>query len=139
MDEHGRIPSKDKLLSALDKLHRCGVIHGSPRFDNIALKPGSLKVCFIDLQRVRMRDYQWKPLWGSNFSEVYDKLEGRWREADEAEVLHEGARSLTKQIMHFVKLRSKEVEYICQLLDYEYSQDKVNCYSIQRSRFKVNY
>ena len=46
MDVHGQIPSKDTLLAALAKLHSCGVAHGSPRFDNIALKTWFFRCVF---------------------------------------------------------------------------------------------
>ena len=134
VDVHGHIPSKDKVLAALAKLHSCGVIHGSPRFDNIALKPGSLDVCFIDLQRVKIRDHEWNAY---TFSKVY--VDGNWREPNEAEVLDEASRSLTQQIIRFVKLRNQEVEYVCQLLECDYSQETEKCYTTQRSVFKVKY
>ena len=54
-------------------------------------------------------------------------VDGSCREPNEAEVLDEGSRSLTEQIMHFVKLRNQEVEYVRQLLEYDYSQDTGNC------------
>lgn len=53
MDEHGCVPEelKERLLSSLRVLHSKAVVHGSPRFDNVTVKPGSHDICWIDLQK----------------------------------------------------------------------------------------
>ena len=126
--EHGQVPDKEMLLSALSKLHYCGVIHGSPRFDNITLQPESLRPCFIDLQRVRCRSYLWKACSGSY-----------WDEQTDDERLAYGARCLTLDIMAQVKLRQQETEYFCKLLERDYTKKSEDCRSYQRSWLKVDY
>lgn len=134
VDEHKQGPDQSMVLASLSRLHSCGVIHGSPRFDNITFKPGCQDVCFIDLQRARVNKYRWK-----TSGEVYDRSIQEWREATLDEQLVHGSESLVRQIMDQVKVRAKEFEYVSRLLEADYSQLDSDCLSFQRGRFKVDY
>ena len=140
VDENGNLPTtlKEAVLSSMRRLHSHGVVHGSPRFDNITLKPASSNVCFIDLQWAECIKYTWpKP---DSFCK-WDSSVQKWRKVASAdrEALDKGAHKLTDNIMTAVKLKTQEYDYLCQLLKQDYTQDTRDCTTFQRARFPVYY
>lgn len=134
VDAHKCVPDAAKVLDSLSKLHSCGVIHGGPRFDNITFRPDCTDVCFIDLQRAHVRNYCWK----AN-SLVHDRSMRQWRKPNYDEQLAQGSESLAKQIMEQIECRTKEHEYVSNLLAQDYSQLTGSCAKFQRGKFPVNY
>ena len=138
VNENGNLPTalKETVLSSLARLHSHGVVHGSPRFDNITLKPGSSDVCFIDFQRAGCHKYAWpRP---DSFGETWDSSLGNWRELTSAEALDKGAHSLASDIMTAVAHKVQEYMYVCMLLEQNYTETG-DCTTFQRDSFKVDY
>ena len=137
VDENGNLPTalKETVLSSLTRLHSHGVVHGSPRFDNITLKPGSSDVCFIDLQRAGCHKYAWP----DSVNEKWDSSLEDWRELTSTETLDKGARSLASDIMTAVKLKVQEYDYVYMLLEQNYTQATDCTVAFQSDRFKVDY
>ena len=138
MDEHGCVPEelKERLLASLRVLHSNGVVHGSPRFDNVTVKPGSQDICWIDLQRTLVHKYTWRT---NPRKEVYDISVGPWREKTHDEQLAEGAEAMAEDILEQLKLKAQEYQYVSRLLDADYSQLDKDCASHQRSHFSRSY
>ena len=138
MDEHGHVPEelKERLLSSLRILHKNGVVHGSPRFDNVMVKLDSQDICWIDLQRTLVHKYMWCTDPGGV---VYDRSTGHWREETHDEQLAEGAKAMAEDILEQVKLKAREYQYVSRMLDADYSQLDKDCASHQWSHFSRSY
>ena len=140
VDEHGSLPTtlKETVSSSLTRLHRHGVVHGSPRFDNITLKPGSSDMCFVDLQRAGCHRYTW-PRPDSFCKWDSSRSKRRKLTSADSEAQDEGAHALVSDIMTVVKVKLQECEYLCRLLEQNYAQNTRNCTTFQRARFPVDY
>ncbi len=139
VDEHGCVPEelKERLLSSLRVLHSNGVVHGSPRFDNVTVKPGSHDICWIDLQRTTVHTkYTWRTNPGGK---MFDRSTGNLREKTHDEQVAEGAEALAQDILEQAKLKAQEYLYVFRMLDADYSQLDKDCASHQRSSFSRSY
>ena len=137
VNDNGNLPTalKETVLSSLARLHSHGVVHGSPRFDNITLKPGSSDVCFIDLQRVARHKYAWpRP---DSFGEKWDSSLEDWREltSADAEAIDRGAYRLAQDIMTAVAHKVQEYMYVCMLLEQDYTETR-DCTTLQRDNLR---
>ena len=139
VNETGNLPTslKEAVLSSLTCLHRHGMIHYSPRFDNITLKPGSPHVSFIDFQWADF--FQNTCSWPRKFGLKHDSSLRKWRELTSAEELDEGAHGLTDKIMTWTQTRLQEYQHMCRLLEQDYTLDSRDCATYQRARFPVDY
>ncbi len=137
-DEHGCVPEelKERLLTSLRVLHSNGVVHGSPRFDNVTVKLDSQDICWIDLQRTSVHKYTWRTDPGGR---MYDRSIGQLREKTHDDELAEGAKALAKDILEQVQLKVREYQYVSRMLDADYSQLGKDCASHQRAHFSRSY
>ena len=139
VDEHGCVPEelKERLLTSLRVLHKNGVVHGSPRFDNVTVKPGRQDICWIDLQRTSVHTkYTWRTKTGGR---MLDRSTRTVREKTHDDKLAEGAEALAKDIFEQAKLKAQEYLYVSRMLDEDYSQLDMDCASHQRSSFSRSY
>jgi len=112
VDEHGCVPEelKERLLTSLRVLHKNGVVHGSPRFDNVTVKPGSQDICWIDLQRTAVHTkYTWRTNPGGR---MFDRSTGTLREKTQDDEVAEGAEAMAKDILEQAKLNAQEYLYV---------------------------
>ncbi len=139
VDEHGCVPEelKERLLTSLRVLHKNRVVHGSPRFDNVTVKPGSQDICWIDLQRTTVHTkYTWRT---DPDGMTFDRSTGNLREKTHDDEVAEGAEALAQDILEQAKLKAQEYQYVSRMLDADYSQLDKDCPSHQRSSFSRSY